>query len=330
MPIGAGLSSQLMLKKEATWGTRIVPTATYEYNSEGIQLDRSRITSTALRAGRMFPSSSRTRTTYRSAAGPIALDVVTKEFGRWLDLLHGNTVTPAQVGGTTAYMQTHNIGTTDAFKSATIQIGKPSINGTVNPFDYTGAKVTGFNFSCDAGGYLGASFDIDAKDRLTNQTLATAAYPSALQTFAFADATVSVNSVSITDEFSSFGLAGTFSRATDRQRIGSGQTKLEQIANGLAGVTCTLGGDFKDLTNLGLYDADTVFPVVVTFDSGIVAGGANNYLIRFTMSACEIAGEDPTVGGPDILSNDLTLTVLDDGTNPPLKVEYQEIATTAL
>jgi hypothetical protein len=251
-------------------------------------------------------------------------------FGFWLDLLHGNAVTPVQVGGTTAYLQTHNLGASDPTKSATIQVGKPGEAGTVHPFDYLGCMVTSYEFSCEVDGFLEATFGLDVNDRKTDQTLATASYPSALQTFDFSDATVTVNGSGVSDTFNSFNLSGALPRATDRWRLGSGAVKLKPILNDYTAATVTLGGAFKNLTNQGLFDAGTIIPIVVLFDSGIAAGTGNNYLIRFTMQACQIAGEDPVVSGPDILTQDLTMNVLDDGTNPPVKIELQEVATAAL
>lgn len=332
MAIGSGLAAQLGFAKETTYGTRVAPTAAfYEFNSETLQQARNRLKSRGLRAGRTFQSSTRVATVSRGAAGNVTLEVVTKEFGRWLDLLHGNAVTPAQVGGTTAYLQTHNLGTSDPSKSATIQVGKPGTAGTVHPYEYEGCMVNSYEFSCETDGFLEANFGIDAEDRTTSQTLATASYPSALQSFDFSDVTVcTINSVSTLDVFSGFNLSGALPRADDRWRLGSGQVKLKPILNDYTAAALTLSGEFKNLTHQTLFDADTIFPVVITFDSGVAAGGANNYLIRFTMQACQINGEDPTVGGPDLVGQDLSLNVLDDGTNPPVKIELQEIATTVL
>jgi len=330
--IGSGLAGQLSLAKETVaYGTRAAPVAWYEFNSETLQLARNRLMSRGLRAGRTFQSSSRVSTVSRGASGNVALEVMNKEFGRWLDLLHGNAVTPAQQGGTTAYRQTHNIGTTDPSKSATIQVGKPGTAGTVHPYEYEGCMVTDYEFSCEAGGFLEATFGIDAEDRTTSQTLGTPSYPSSLLTYDFSDVTVcTVNGVSTLDVFSGFNLSGELPRADDRFRLGSGQTKLKPILNDYTAATLTLSGEFKNLTHQALYDADTIFPVVITFDSGVAAGGANNYLIRFTMQACQIRGEDPTVGGPDLVTQDLAMDVLDNGTNPPVVIEYQEVSTAAL
>lgn len=331
MAIGSGLAAQLGFAKETTYGTRVAPSSWFEFNSESLQLERVRLKSRGLRAGRTFQSSSRVSTVTRGASGNVALEVVNKEFGRWLDLLHGNTVTPVQQGATTAWLQTHNLGTSDPSKSATIQAGKPGTAGTVHPFEYEGCMVESYEFSCEAGGFLEATFGLNAEDRTTSQTLGTPSYPASLLTYDFSDITVvTVNGVSTLDVFSGFNLSGALPRATDRYRLGSGQVKLKPILNDYTAATLTLSGEFKNLTHQGLFDADTIVPVVITFDSGVAAGTGFNYLIRFTMQACQIDGEDPTVGGPDIVSQDLSLSVLDDGTNPPVKIEYQEVATAAL
>jgi hypothetical protein len=329
--IGSGLAAQLGFAKETVYGTRVAPSSWYEFNSESLQLERTRLMSRGLRAGRTFQSSSRVSEVTRSAGGSVSLEVTNKDFGRWVDLLHGNAVTPAQVGGTTAYMQTHNLGASDPSKSATIQVGKPGTAGTVHPYEYEGCMVTGYEFSCQTGGFLEASFSIDAEDRTTSQTLGTASYPTSLLTYDFSDVTVAtINGVSTLDVFSGFNLSGALSRATDRFRLGSGATKLKPILNDYTAATLTLSGEFKNLTHQALFDAGTIVPVVITFDSGVAAGTGNNYLIRFTCQACQLTGEDPTVGGPDLLDQSLTFNVLDDGTNPPVKIEIQEIATAAL
>jgi hypothetical protein len=326
MAIGSGLASQIGIKKETTYGTRVAPTAFYEYESEGVKFTRNRIASRGLRAGRTFQSSTRRLTTTKGGAGPVSLEVPNKGFGAWLDLLHGNTVTPVQQATTTAYLQTHNIGTSDPTKSATVQIGKPDTGGTVRPFDYTGAMVTDYQFSCDTGGFLMANFGLDVQNEDTTQTLATASYPTSLSTFHFAQCAVVVNSVTATS-LSSFNLSGALARKTDRFFLGATGLKAKPIQNDYSVATLAFGGEFSDLTYYGLYTADTIVPVTVTFTGAVIA---STYFetIKYTMAACQLDGETPNVGGPDVLQQPLNLTVLDDGTNAPVKIEYTAVDTT--
>src|SRR3954470_17095707 len=127
--------------------------------------------STGLRAGRSFQSSTRVHTTTRQAAGDINLEVPNQGFSTLVDLLHG--MTPTVVAAGTAWLHTHNIGITDPSKSATVQVGEPGTDGTVRTFEYVGAVVTAFKFECQTGGFLEATFTLDAQDRTTSQTLGT-------------------------------------------------------------------------------------------------------------------------------------------------------------
>lgn len=324
MALGSGLASQIGVKKETTWGTRVAPTSFYEYESEGIKHNRNRIVSRGLRAGRTFQNSGRRVTVTRDASGPVSLEVPNKGFGVLLDLLHGNTVTPTQQAATTAYSQVHNIGASDPSKSATIQVGRPGTDGTVRPFDYVGAQVTDYTFSCDTGGFLMASFTFDCKDEDTSQTLASASYPTGLESFDFSQAsTVTVNGTDVSDRVTSFNLSGSAARKTDRYFLGAGGTKAKPIQNDYSAATVTFDGEFKDLTTYDLFTGDDIVPVVVTFTSGTEIDTGYPYEISFSLAACQADGETPNVSGPDVLGQQLALTVLDDGTNPPVAITYQ-------
>ena len=193
-PVGSGLSSQCMFKKETVYGTRVVPTIGYEFESEGGARQQKYLESRQLRAGRFFQSGSRRVLTTRDAQLSLNGEVPNKDFGSIVDLLHGNAVTPVINGATTAYTQTHNL-TGDPTKSATIQVGKPDTGGTVRPFDYTGCMVNQFALSCAVDDWLKFALTCDAQDEDTAQTLATAAYPTALEGFHFQQATVTVNGI---------------------------------------------------------------------------------------------------------------------------------------
>jgi hypothetical protein len=93
------------------------------------------------------------------------MQVPTKLFGTILDLMHGATVTPVQQAATTAYLQTHNVGTSQPNKSATIQVNKPDTRRHDHAFTYPGSVLTSVAFSCDAGGVLTCTLTWDARTR---------------------------------------------------------------------------------------------------------------------------------------------------------------------
>lgn len=327
MPIGSGLATQLGGKKETTYGTRVVPDKFYEYLTEGFARQQNYLESRQLRAGRFFQSSSRRALTTRSANGTVTGEVPNKNFGFFLDLLHGNAVTPVQQGATAAYLQTHDL-TGDPSKSATIQVGKPDTGGVVRPYDYLGAMVTSAGFACAVGEFLTFNFDFDAQDEDTAQTLASAVYPTALESFHFQQAVVTVNSV-VQNNVTGFSLDLGMPRADDRFYLRSSALKAKPILNDYSGGTGTLTFEFSDMTQYGLFTAGTKVPLSIAFTGSLIAG-AFSYGITFTSTAVQFTGTTPVVDGPDLLSFDAPFVILDDGTNAPLRVTYMDVVTTAL
>lgn len=333
MAIGSGLSAQLGLKKETTYATRVVPTAFYEFESEGGARQQKYLESRQLRSGRFFQSGSRRIMTTRDAAVTVGAEVPNKGFGVFLDLLHGNAVTPVIQGATTAYLQTHNM-TGDPTKSATIQVGKPDTGGTIRPFDYTGSMVTAASFSCNVDEWLKFSYSFDSNDEDTSQTLATASYPTSLEGFGFQQATATVNGV--VQNLTTGSLVKSMSvdlampRAVERYGLRSNAVKAKPILNDYTTGTGSLGFEFTDTTQYGLFTNGTKVPLILDFTSSSMAGTAFPYRITFTFAQVQFTGTTPSVGGPDILSYDAPFSILDDGTNPPVKIEYMSTDSAAL
>lgn len=337
-PIGSGLASQVGGKKETTYGTRAVPDTFWEYESEGSARNQKYLESRQLRAGRFFQSASRRVVTTRDAQVQISGEVPIKDFGFYLDLLHGNTVTPVQQGATTAYLQTHNL-TGDPSKSATIQVGKPDTGGaaavgTVRPFDYLGCMVNEFNLSCAVDDWLKFSTTMDAQDEKTDQTLATASYATALEGFHFQQCIVTVNGVvqNLTTGSLVRGLSLDLSlpRANERYGLRSSAVKAKPILNDYTPGSGSLDFEFTDLTQYSLFTAGTKVPLIFDFVSSTLAGTAIPFELKITIASAQFTGTTPAVAGPDILGFSAPFMIMDDGTNPPIKFEVTEQRTTAL
>jgi len=333
MAIGSGLSAQVAMKKETTYGTRVVPDLFYEFESEGGIRNQKFLVSRQLRAGRTFQSSTRRVPTTRDADVTISGEVPNKGFGSILDLGHGNTVTPAQQAATTAYLQTHN-WTNDPSKSATIQVGKPSTDGTVRPFDYLGSMLTTLTLNGAVDDWLKFVAGFNCQDEQTNQTLATASYPTALEGFHFQQATVTVNGVvqNLTTGSLVKSIGLDVSRPRNQERFGmrSAATKAMPITNDYSPGSGSIGFEYTDLVNYGLFTAQTVVPIIFDFTSTSLAGTAIPYRFTATIAAAVFNGTTPQVSGPDIINYEAPFDILDDGTNPPVKFELMEVRTTAL
>lgn len=333
MAIGSGLAAQVAAKKETTYGTRVVPDKFYEFASEGGIRNQRYLESRPLRAGRFFQSEPRRVLTTRDAGVSITGEVPNKNFGVIVDLAHGNTVTPVQQGATTAYLQTHNL-TGDPTKSATIQVGKPDTGGTVRPFDYTGCMLNEFSLSCEVDGWLEFTAGFDAQDEDTAQTLATASYPTNLEGFNFQQCVVTVNSVvqnlTTGSLVRSMALDLSLPRANERYGLRSSALKAKPILNDYTPGSGTIGYEFTDMTQYGLFTAGTKVPIIFAFTGASNAGTAIPYSLTITIASAQFTGTTPQVGGPDILAFDAPFSILDDGTNPPVKFEIMDVATAAL
>lgn len=333
MPIGSGLSGQVGMKKETTYGTRVVSDLFFEFESEGGVRNQKYLESRQIRSQRFFQSGPRRVLTTRDAGVTLNGEVPNKGFGSILDLGHGNTVTPVQQGATTAYLQTHN-WTNDPTKSATIQVGKPDTGGTIRPFEYPGSMLSGLTFSCAVDDWLKFASTFDCADEDTAQTLATATYATALEGFHFQQAVVTVNSIvqnlTTGSLVRSFNIDMSLPRNAERYGLRSSALKAKPILNDYTPGSGSLGFEFSDMVQYGLFTAGTKVPLTIAFTSTTMAGTAIPFAITFTMAQVQFTGTTPAVAGPDILGFEAPFVILDDGTNPPLVVTVMEVRTTAL
>lgn len=332
MPQASGLGSQLVLAKESTYGTRVAPTKAYEFDSETFGADYASVQGGGLRAGRTMAQASMSKRTTDQAAGAFTLQVPYKGFGTILDLLHNAVITPVQQAATIAYKQTHLIGVTTGTslsKSATIQINKPDVTGMDRPFDYVGSVVTQFELAMSVGGILSSTVTCDARQEMTDQTLAVPSYATGNNVFSFREASVMTLDGTNLGTATEFNLSLGRGMKTDRFYLGSGGLKAVPIANSLIEGSGTINVDFNDLAALNLYKSGNKVPLVVEFVSAddIVAG--QKFRLKLTMPAVKLTGGgSPAVGGPDVLTQALAYSILDDGTNVPLTIELTTTDTT--
>lgn len=334
MGLASGLGSQFGLAKESTFATVVTPNRFFEYDQEGLGLDQNYQDGVGLRANRMFQPSGRMRKTTRAVnGGTVPMDVPTKQFGAVLDLMHGLTVTPTQQGGTTAYKQTHNIGTSQPNKSATIQVNKPTSQGVDVPFTYPGGVLTAMAFSIDADGYLKVTPTFIAQDELTPDTtpagpaLATATYATGIKPWVGVETgTVVTMGGTPVAVCRSANWTWTQPFKDDRWFLGTGGTRQKPIPNGFATVEGTLDLEWYDTSAYLAFRSGAAIALSFAFDGDVISGAYKDN-ITFTMSAIQPRGGSPQVGGPDVLDLSVPFRAGDDGTNPPLKIEYTSTDT---
>ncbi|MFD9225380.1 phage tail tube protein [Streptomyces sp. NPDC060064] len=315
MAIGSGLGAQLGIAAESTYGTYVAPTKFPEFSKESLVLKKTTAQSAGIAAGRLMPLSTRRVLTQKEVAGGIDLEVPNKSFGLILQALMGTTVTPVQQAATAAYLQTHTLA--DNFgKSLTIQKGVPLTSGTVTRKNFLGCKVISAEFSCEVGGMLTCSLEIDGKDCEETSVLAAASYPTmspfhfgqmALKTGTFGAETAldGVRKVSVKIERPA---------AVDRFYANQSALKKEPILNDLTKITGSLEMDYVATTVDDLHTTDGATSLVWEFVGPNIA---STYFetFRIKLPAIKIDDAPPTVEGFDVVRPKFSFTALYDGTN---------------
>ncbi|MET9923416.1 MULTISPECIES: phage tail tube protein [unclassified Streptomyces] len=321
MAIGSGLGAQIGIAAESSYGTFVAPAKFIEFTKEGLALQKTTAQSAGIAAGRLVPLSSRRVVTQRQASGSLEMEVTNKAMGVLLQTLMGTTVTPVQQAATAAYLQTH-ILTDTAGKSLTIQKGVPLTTGTVTDKTFLGCKVISAEFSCEVGGMLVATFEIDAKDCDETQTLAVATYP-AMSPFHFGQMSVKTgtyNSEVALDGIRKVSVKIERPQAVERFYAGQAGLKKEPISNDQVKITGSLETDYVATTLDDLHTSDAATSLVWDFTGALIEGAHNE---RFTVKIPAIRLDDapPVVEGFDLVKPTYNFTGLYDGTNPTA-IEY--------
>ncbi|MEU0991932.1 phage tail tube protein [Streptomyces sp. NPDC005953] len=327
MAIGSGLGAQVGIAAESSYGTFTAPTKFIEFTKESLQLKKTTAQSAGIAAGRLIPLSSRRVVTQRQASGSLEMEVTNKAMGVLLQSLMGTTVTPVQQAATAAYLQTHLLADV-AGKSLVIQKGVPLTTGTVTDKSFVGCKVVSAEFSCENGGMLVASFEIDAKDCDETQTLAVATYP-AMSPFHFGQMSVKTGtyaSEAALDGIRKVSLKIERPQATERFYAGQSGLKKEPISNDQVKVTGSLEGDYVSTLLDDLHTSDGATSFVWDFTGPIIAL-THAERITFKLPAIRLDDAPPTVEGFDVIKPTFNFTGLDDGTNP-MAIEYMSTDVT--
>ncbi|QXE36978.1 hypothetical protein KQY30_24965 [Streptomyces sp. GMY02] len=328
MAIGSGLGGQLGIAAESTYGTFVAPTVFPEFTKESLVLKKTTATSAGVAAGRQLASASRRVVTQREGSGTVDMEVMNRLMGVIFQAFMGTTVTPVQQGVTAAYLQTHTLA--DVFgKSLTIQKGVPLTTGVVTDKTFTGCKIISAEFSCEVGGMLTVSLEIDAQDVDETQTLAVASYPTGLAPFNFAQMglkTGSFGSETARDGIRKVTVKFERPQAVDRFYANSAATKAEPISNDLTKITGSLETDYVDTVLDDLHTSDGGTSLVWEFLGPIIASTYRE-TFRIKLPVVKFDEAPPSVDGFEVVKPTLAFTALFDGTNLPA-IEYMSTDTT--
>lgn len=317
----SGLDGQLGVATESEFGVYKAPTRFFEFLSESLALSLNYIESAGLRAGRMAQSNRLHRGTTKTVGGDFSLAFMDQGMGIFLDQLHGETITPTKLetGSKKLFEQVHKIGVSNPFaKSMTIQVGRPDVGGTVNPFSYLGCKITEYKLTIDQGGEAMLSITVDGVDEKTGESLGSATFDTDSLPFTFQQVAMKLGG-SEKVNVQQVTLAVAVGYNTGRYTLGNKGLKRQQIPNALLSVTADATLEFESLADHTRYTAETEKSLeIIGTGAEPESGKGDNFKATFAMPAVKQVGSSPTIQGPDIVTQSVQFKALDDGTNAPL------------
>ena len=235
MATGTGLDAQIGFGEEIHPGTAVTVATFLEFNSE-THRQQPDVAGVRPVCGRWPVREAHRRGCGRpgtTCPGRSTMECATKG----MSLLFKHCVASSTAAATTG-TQAHAFGGTFAGKALTVQVGRPESKSTyaVKPFTYAGCKVTGWEFSCATGEGATLSVDVDGTSATTATALATASYVASSSNYVFSDVTTATLGGSSLFSgglvVTGLSIKGSFPLATERQGLGFGKAKAEQLLIG--------------------------------------------------------------------------------------------------
>jgi hypothetical protein len=283
MGIGSGISGQFGLKEETTWGTAVTVDRFYELLSESIGYEIDRMESEAIRSDQRVIRSDDWGAGTKRVSGPFKIELSTKNIA----LLMKHALGTVNTTGAGPYTHTCTPGSLTG-KGLTIQAGRPSSDGTVNPFTWNGCKIVSWELSFELGKHVTLTINVVGKDQTTGTALATASYTASNNLLSFTHGAITVAGSAI--KVKSGTIKGENALNTDRVFLGD-TTISEPIENGRREYSFELNCEFESLTALGRVVSGTEAALSLAFtrstDSVTVAGN-----VRFDDGMPALEGMD--------------------------------------
>lgn len=327
MTTGTGLSAQLGLATETSYGTYVAPNRflPFEASGESIAEQVEHVIADILGGQTPWRQASHVRAWSKGAQGDIPFVALTRGFGIVLKHALGQ-VTTSQPDPTNKPNEYRHVFSPDTSGkrglSATVQIGRPRRDdAVVVPYTYLGGKITAFELSCAQGEPVKFNTTWDFKRVDMSKTLASPTWPSGVPlTFADASVTVNGNTFKVTE------FTVSFDWSLDVESFVLGGDKAEPVFSDRP----TIEGSFSTWYMSGidpLLDAwragNEVGPIVFTAQYGeIDAGKSNPYKLIVEIPTAKLTGQPPQVGGPGPIEMSIEFVALATGTFAPLTITY--------
>jgi tail tube protein len=351
----SGLAAQWCALDETTYGVApALSTAKfYVCDSDGLELKKTTKQSAGIYAGALFPTAARRVVTEYSASGPLVMDLPERSMQQWLYRMMGSYgQTPAtltQDGSTGAYKAVHAPGPLEGHSFA-LQKGVPAVDGgTVEPFTYTGCKVSEWEVSAQLGEIAKLNLTIEARNELagTNKDPLNGSVP-ALQAFSappgsvfrWTGATVYYGGTPTTTSGvttlaspvvagnvkGSMNIKQTTPLDLERYSPDVAPYRNEPLQNAVRSLTGSFTVEWLSAESYyNAYAADTATSIEFQFQTVPIGTGSDIATFAIMVPNIRLEGESPKIPGPAVLTQTIPFTGLDDRVNNVCQITYNTL-----
>jgi len=290
--MSSGLRAQLGLVAETTYGTAVTVNRFYPLVDESLTQDIDRLDSKGIIAGARVIRSEQWTPGRSTVEGDIGLELYQQQTALLFEHMLG-TITSSSAGGVATH--TASPGSLTG-KSLTVQIGKPDVANTVQPFTYAGVKISSWELAAEVGEIVTLGLSCVAQTETTGITLATASFGSnAARPYVYSQGVVAISGSGVCVR--GLTVQGENNLDTDRECLG--QTFInEPLEKDLRAYTGTAKLEFNGLTQYQRFVGGLEAPIVLTLLASATA------VMTLTMNA-RFDGVSPTVPDKGLLVMDV-------------------------
>jgi hypothetical protein len=301
MPIGSSISGQVGIGIESTPGTRVAPASWKQILQESMTAGRKTIRPQGIGGGGAI---AQPRVLLgQEPGGQISMEGAAENLPTLLRLALGSPVTT----GAGPYTHTYSFSLATPLPSATIQIGRPDVGGTVRCFEYTGCRASSWEMAVNPDDFVKFQYDLQGEITDESQTLGTPTWPTLTY---FTSLHASLTLLGGAEEFDSLTIRGenNLDMSTVVTATNPGRRRIRQKGRP------TLGGtfqqDFQDLALFNAFKAGTVGALSLVLNAGAAAQLTITGRVQF------VEDNSPALSGPEeILKQSCPFEFVRDGAN---------------
>lgn len=323
MAIISGRDSKLQIGLESTWGTAIAPTAEVPFTSESLSYLPNYIEEDALVGAK---TSGRMDVSGIKVEGDVSFIVKPSDaLGLILGATLGEEATATQVDTSTVYDHVFTpiaSGSANSLPHLTVVVDrKVAVKG------YTSCKVDSLSLEASVNDYLRGTISLRGYDE-ESDSLETLTGPTT-KAFQFKDGSITVDGSDYAD-ITSISLNYSNNLENDLYTLGSGDymSEIEPQAREITAQFETLYSSATESTRENKFKAGSTAAIVLTFESSENIEAGYPYQLVVNMPLAYITEANPQVGGPDRITQSLSVRATEDASNEAITITLRDDSDT--